>query len=197
MSMSMIPWLLEPDPFQTAMRVYLSETPRIPGPFFPSNRLKDHEFNSPTVDAGLSEENEFFFRSPRVHFEFCSVVDSLVHQAFSTRKTRSRSDNVQLFRAFVGPFLICAPHRPWNEYGGDIGTALSPQSLRGVIRYRELCDFDSLQMDFQSLGGREPWKNREFKHFVEFADFRSYSDRLTALVNEGIETHRVLLIGVY
>jgi hypothetical protein len=193
----MIPWLLDPDPFETAMREYLSEKPRIPGPFFPPGRLKEHEFSSPAVDAALSDEDEYFFHSPSVHFEFCWVVDSLVHQAFLTRKAKSRSDNVQLFRAFIGPFLICAPHRPWNEYGGDIGTALSPQSLRGVNRYRALCDFDSLQTNFHSLGGREPWKNRDFKHFVEFADFRSYSDRLAALVNEGIETDRALLIGVY
>jgi hypothetical protein len=197
MSMSMIPWLLEPAPFEASMKRYLEQTSKIPEPFYPPDRLEAEDYSSPASDSGFTDEQEFFFCSPRVHFEFCKIVDSLVHRAFSTRKLIARSDNFQLFRSFVGPFLICAPHRPWNEYGGNIGTALSPQSLRGLLRYCTLCDFESLQADFDSLGGKDPWKDREFTYFVGYGEFRSYIDRFAALVNEAIDNQRTLLIGVY
>jgi hypothetical protein len=197
MSVSMIAWLLKEGPFESAVGKYLLETPTIPQPFYPPDQLEEHEFCIPDVDSEQSDEQEYFFCSPRVHFEFCTVVDSLVHQAFSTRKLKSRSDNFQLFRSFISPFLICAPYRPWNEYGGNIGTAISPRALRGVLRYRTLCDFDSLQVDFDSLGGKDPWRGRDFNHFLRYEDFRSYIDRFSALVSEATEKNLVLLIGVY
>jgi hypothetical protein len=193
----MIPWLFDIEPFEVAWKTYLGEKPRIPEPFHPHGRLKEDEYSSPSIDQGLSTQEKTIVRSTRVHFEFSEIVDSLTHQSYSTFKKRMRSDSFQAFRAFVSPFLICSPHRPWNDFGGDVGLAISPRSLHGILRYRWMVDTGTLESDFDALGGCDPWKQWEFKHFTSFERFSSYFDRYVNLAKEAIDTDRVLFIGIY
>jgi len=198
MSTTMYVWLVEPAPFELAWKDYQSEPPRrIPEAFHPRGSLKESEYSTPTIDQERSIEDDYFFSSPSVLMEFSGIIDSLTHQSYQTYKSRSRSNHFQAFRAFVYPFLICAPHATWNEFGGETGIVISPSTLRAVLRYRSLVDTTKLESDFESLGGCEPWKQREFKHFTSFERFSRYFDRFRVIAQEAIDANRMVYVGIF
>jgi hypothetical protein len=74
---------------------------------------------------------------------------------------------------------------------------ISPSSLHAVLRYRSFVDTKKLQSDFESLGGRDPWKQWEFKHFTSFERFSRYFDRFEVIAQEAIAVNRMIYVGIF
>jgi hypothetical protein len=198
-SLTLVAWLIEPEPFEAAIPRFVEANPSIPEAFYPDTYLEDSQFCCPQIDTGMTQEDEYFFTSPRVHAGFCEVLKSLTRLVCTNKKRWRRSGNFQSLRSFVAPFLFCAPYSPWNEYGLEYGAAFSPQALRALLRYREMFDSEAFQSDYSTRREVERWGEPypPESEFDDYGRFVSYVDRMAARAREAIQSERALYIAIF